>query len=307
MAEELFYTSAERGLRPGTRGFCTVAYTQGMTLATIRLLESLSAYKGVYAAHDARAVNNPVAISHYRYSSMGRNINILSRVGDSKADQTKRTNKLAHHVVLSRREQVPAGPAWLAAQPGFLDEVWTGPPRQLDPGKEIPDGDVETTHAAAWEARTGDAGWAGMLAHAFLARRTRPSYLVFEPGMAVLPLLVEALALIRPELRWQVTFSTYFTSPPAGMACAWRCCVPDAYCLREARRTPRTLVVDLTRSDGEPDSENVLVQCARNGTPLEQVPQPAAAGPRFVMLANRRQKALRMGPARPADEPGGSQ
>ena len=104
MAQELIYTSAKRGLRPGTRGFCTVAYTRGMRPESIQLLESLSAYKGLYAAHDPRAMRSPVAFSHYRYKVAARNVSVLSRIGTTGADHTLRTNKVAHHVVLSNRE-----------------------------------------------------------------------------------------------------------------------------------------------------------------------------------------------------------
>ena len=57
MAHELIYTSAERGLRPGTRGYCTVAYTHGMMPQTLQLLEALSAYRSMYnSAQEAAAV-----------------------------------------------------------------------------------------------------------------------------------------------------------------------------------------------------------------------------------------------------------
>ena len=40
----------------------------------------------------------------------------------------------------------------------------------------------------------------------------------------VLALIDEALALLSPALRWQVTFNTHFTELPAHLSCAWRCC-----------------------------------------------------------------------------------
>ena len=58
MAKELIYTSAERGLRPGTRGYCTVAHTRGMRPQTIQILEGLSAYKNLYPVHDPRTANS---------------------------------------------------------------------------------------------------------------------------------------------------------------------------------------------------------------------------------------------------------
>jgi len=294
MAEELYYTSANRGLRPGSRGFCTVAYTRGMSPFTIRLLESLSGYRGAYAVHDPRAAVNPVAYSHYRTTLAGKNLSILSRVGDSGADHTNRTNKIAHHVVLSTRERVPGGPAWMAMQDGFLNDVWEGEPEEIGHPKAVPDGDSGGTFAAHWEELTGDAGWAGMLAYAFQARAAVPAYIVFEPGMQVLPLIAESLALLDVKQRWLVTFNTYFTTLPAGITCHWRCCVPDAACLREARRNPRATILDLTNMAGAP-RDHRLVALAR-GQDAPEDPSPSTATSNFVILANRRQQAIRMKP-----------
>lgn len=294
MAEELYYTSAQRGLRPGTRGFSTVAYTRGMPPTLIRLLEALSAYKGAYAVHDPRSATNPVAYSHYRYSLVGKTVNILSRVGDSGADHTNRSNKLAHHVVLAQRERPTGGPAWLAARDGFLEDVWNRPPQVLEVPREVPEGDYAGTFAANWEDVTGDAGWAGELAYSFIQRRSVPTFLVFEPGMPVLALISEAMALLAPKQRWIVTFNTYFTALPAGLTCAWRCCVPDAYCLREARRMRRARIIDLSNPREAP-SDNPLVQCAREGTPLPDL-TGRAGDSSFVKMPNRTRKELRMGP-----------
>jgi hypothetical protein len=49
MSQELIYTSAPRGLKPGTRGFCTVVSTQQMSQPLAERLESLSGYRHVYA------------------------------------------------------------------------------------------------------------------------------------------------------------------------------------------------------------------------------------------------------------------
>ena len=116
----------------------------------------------------------------------------------------------------------------------------------------------------------GDSGWAGQLAYAFLSRPRVPVYLVYEPGMPVLKLLLEASALLPVERRWHVTFNTYYSTLPAGTTCCWRCCVPDNPCIAEARRDRRTLVIDL-RQQAECTADNSLVHCARDGTPQEQL------------------------------------
>jgi len=302
MAKELIYTSAERGLRPGTRGFCTVAYTRGMRPQAVQILEGLSAYKNLYAVHDPRTANSPVAVSHYRLAAMGQSLNVLSRVAPTSADHTGRSNKMAHHVVLSAREQIPGGPGTLARQPGFFVESWEGAPRHIEEQKTIPDdcgpSDLRATH---WQTMAGDAGWAGVLAYTFLERAASPAFLIFEPGMDILPLIDESLALLPPENRWQVTFSTYFTSLPAQATCAWRCCVPDSEALREAKRNPRVLVIDLTKPLPAA-KQNPLVAQARAGgpppqekkeKPAEEKPEP----PSFVLLRNRARPAGRRRPS----------
>ena len=298
MAKELVYTSAEHGLRPGTRGFCTVAYTVGMRPQVIQILEALSAYKNMYAVHDQRLAESPASFSHYRYKLTGRNLSILSRVAPTSADHTARSNKVAHHVVLENRERVNAGPAWLASQPGFFLEEWSRAPQHIAEPKKIEDkaGEIPT-HAASWEMLTGDAGWAGVLAYSFLANAKRPAFLVFEPGLDLLPLIAEALALLVPEQRWQVTYNTYFTALPAGASCAWRCCLPDSDALREARRNPSALVIDLTSKLDVP-RENSLVTCAREGTPLPKSVSASSASTnhRFTVLPQASKPRLRMRP-----------
>ena len=307
MALELIYTSAARGLRPGTRGFCTVAYTRGMLPQMIQLLEALSAYKPLYPVHHEKAGQNPVAVSHLRPTMAGRNASILSRVAPAPAEHTQRSNKIAHHVVLRGHECCEAGPAWVASRPDFFREVWDEAPHRITDPKGIPDSEPQDTFASTWEVLTGDAGWAGVLAWHFLSQTASPAYLVFEPGMNLLPLIADALALIPVARRWEVTFNTYFTSLPAGATCVWRCCLPDADSVREVRRNPKALLIDLTQALPAP-KENELVACAREGTPLPNIPRKTGLGPTvvarpFVALPGRAKPHLRMKPQLPRKGP----
>jgi hypothetical protein len=61
VSQELIYTSAPRGLKPGSCGFCTVVGTHGMSAALMQRLEALSGYRQVYPPHDPNAWLNPVA------------------------------------------------------------------------------------------------------------------------------------------------------------------------------------------------------------------------------------------------------
>ncbi len=274
MAQELIYTSAPRGLRKGSSGFCTVACTRGMAPNYIETLESLSGYTAVFAAHDRKARLNPVASSHYQIRIGGKQVNILSRVAFTGVDHTQRTNKLAYHIVLDARERARGGPAWMLQQEGVMLTQWQGEPQYLDRKKQVPDGDSSPAVCDTWRELTDDAGWAGVLAQAFLNDPRQASFIIFEPGTDVLALIAEALRLLPPEMRWDVTFNTYFTSLPLGTDCAWRCCLPDASALRQARRMRGALVLDLTAGANQPEEAmrrmeqpSPLIQCARDGTP----------------------------------------
>lgn len=108
MAQELLYTSAPRGLKSGSRGFCTVEATAGLPPALVTALEGLSAYRHVAPAGDPA---NPVVYSHVTLAVGGRTYSVISRIGDAGTDYTGRTNKLAHHVALDPSERPQGGPA----------------------------------------------------------------------------------------------------------------------------------------------------------------------------------------------------
>jgi len=311
MASELIYTSAPRGVRPGASGFCTVAYTRGMPSTTIRLLESLSAYKHLYAAHDSRAASNPVAFNHYRYTISGRGCHVVSRISITAADHTNRSNTIAHHLLISPEERPVGGPAWLALRQGVFVDSWNDEPRRFEASKSLPKGDYESLVAGTWREVTGDAGWAGHLAYSYQRRPREPVFLLFEPGQPMLELVAEALALLPVRKRWEVSFSTYFTLLPAGATCAWRCCVPGSEAAREIRRFPRALVIDLTKPLAAPP-DNPLLKTAREGTPQtprrrtgvrRTAPSTATAETRRLrVLAPGRSHTVRINPRKPGEQ-----
>ena len=269
MSQELHYTSAPRGLRPGSQGYCTVACTAQMPGNLAERLEGLSAYRHVYAPHDPRAAYNPVAYSHLSVMVAGTPIHVVSRIGAAGLDYTDRANKYAHHVALDASELPRGGPAWLLSQPGFLRESWDGHIGYLDQthAVPVPQGGDRPRACQAWQDATGDAGWAGVLAEAFLTGKNPVVFLVFEPGMNLLPLLAEAEALLPPERRWDVTFNTYFTGVPQGVTCAWRGVVRGSPEALHARRMSQALVLDLDHSLGKPTG-GLLVEQARIGRPV---------------------------------------
>ena len=104
MAYELIYTSVPQGIKAGSSGFCTVAYTQGLAANIVLKLEGMSAYKPYFPHYEANANYNPVSYSHHTAFISGETLHFISRVCFYGLDYTKRSNKLAHHCVLRSNE-----------------------------------------------------------------------------------------------------------------------------------------------------------------------------------------------------------
>lgn len=275
MTQELLYTSAPKGLKPGSRGFCTVVSTQGMPAPLVTALESLSAYRQVFPHGHARSSDNPVNWSHVLMSAGGRPVHVLSRISDYGLDYTQRSNKLAHHLVLSEGECPPPGPAWVLQQPGVAQGEWDGTVRTLPQGRAIPSGRTTSLRAGAWEEATGDAGWAGVVADALVADPHRQIFLIFSPGQDLLPLVAEVIALLPESLRWGITFSTYATQLPPNATCQWRCHLADSPEAQQSLRFVKALRVDLTKSLGMAPG-GPLVETARTGRSAPPLPTHAA-------------------------------
>jgi hypothetical protein len=90
MSHELFYTSALKGLQPGSRGFCTVAATRGIPATLLEKLESLSGYRPLFPPHDAKAALNPVVHAHLRINVASKTYSVLSRICAAGLDYTDR-------------------------------------------------------------------------------------------------------------------------------------------------------------------------------------------------------------------------
>ncbi len=287
MSLELIYTSAPRGLRPNTSGFCTVAATTGMPKHAFEKLEMLSGYEFCYNISDARADQNPVNFMHTLILIGGAGRHVLSRIAYSGADHTARTNKIAHHFLLEEPEMAAAGPAWMLSRLSAesFRRKWDEPAAELPqrsfadaPGGAQP---ADPAPAKAWQERTGDAGWAGELARAFREDKKVPAYVIYKPGTDLLPLFQESLALLPAEERWSVCFATYYTALPTGCRCHWRGVVAGSKAAGEAGRFPSAVVIDLTRAAG-PAPENEFTAAARRGeavAPLAKAPAARAARP----------------------------
>ncbi len=292
MSQELLYTSAPQGLKPGSRGFCTVVSTQGMPSPLASALESISGYRPVFPPGDPNTDKNPVVYSHLNMSAAGKRYHVLSRIADYGLDYSQRANKIAHHVVLEPHELASGGPVTLLGHSGFMETSWDGKPRILPAGRSIPNQDQSPGICHTWQKLTGDAGWAGVLAESLITDSERQAYLIFQPGMDVLALMSEAIALLPHERRWEASFSTYFTSLPPGVNCNWRCVLAGSSEANQSRRFVRALRIDLTQPVGKAEGGN-LVEMARTGkspsrpvpsAPLTLAPEPQSPTPSPVPI-----------------------
>jgi hypothetical protein len=237
MSLELYYTSADRGLKPHSRGFCTVARTDVMPTAVVERLESLSQYQPLYLGGSSLADRNPVSWSHWKIQVGSRTRSVLSRVAFVGPDYTGRPSKFAHHVLIEPGEQDPQGPVAMMLDPQVIKTAWKGEPELLASRS------LSGRSAAKPSNASGELGISTRLARSFQDEPERPLYVVYDPATDLLPTLSGAIALLPSALRWQVTFSTYFTELPAGMKCAWRCVIrgtPSA----DAARSAQSILID---------------------------------------------------------------
>lgn len=264
MVQELIYTSAPHGIRPGSSGFCTVARTAGLSPVLAAHLESLSGYRHLFPPQSEDASRNPVRFSHTTLRKGSTQLHVLSRVADAGLDYTKRSNMIAHHLVFSPEELPPSGPGWILAQPNLFVSQWNSPPTEFQKSRDIPRGEVQPGKCTHWEKLLGDPGWGGILAET--AVRSRPVCLLFEPGMNVLPLIEESLALLPAPQRWKVSFNTYWGEQNTGSTCLWKCAVaqsPESVALTSVSGV---LVIDLTKPrQSVPNSDSPFLELSRTG------------------------------------------
>ena len=228
----LVYTSAPKGLFVGNTGFSVVGCTKNMDLAICRQLETLSAYTPLYPHYDSRAWSNPVNFAHRIINVSGKQYHVLSRICFNGLDYTQRSNKLASHLAISQDETIalPSGPACIFSQNRlFKDEKWQIKTEYFDFPPMVIDPRLELEICKTWQQESGDAGWAGVIAESLLTNPQKNVYVIFDPQRSAqnLHLVAEILSLLPFHMRWQITFSTYFTELPAGITCNLRFCLPS--------------------------------------------------------------------------------
>ncbi|HZN33236.1 MAG TPA: hypothetical protein VFB80_05430, partial [Pirellulaceae bacterium] len=278
MGQEILYTSAPQGLRQGSSGFCTVGSTAGMEPNLAQFLEGFSGYPHPYKPPDPRTKDNPVNYSFIQWTIGGQRYYVLSRVCDAGLDHTGRTNLLAHHVALTRREidRLPGGPAYVMAAGDFFITTWDKQLRTLA-GQKPRGGDSPLACCEAWKRAAGDAGYAGVLAEAAKEKGGRPVSVIYPAGTDVLALVAEAQSLLPPERRWNVTFATLYSRIYSSFEVQWKFLFHETTEAKQARRDPHALVIDLCNGNLPQAQGGDLVTAARDGQFVTRAPQTIAA------------------------------
>ena len=278
MSSELLYTSAPKGLRQGSRGFCTVISSSGMPSNLATKLESLSGYRQMFAPESPEANQNPVAYSHMTMTIGGQVTSVLSRISAYGTDYSGRTNKLAHHVVPTRSEMPPAGPAWLLQQPDLMRTQWDGNCQTTAAGPAISMGNLTAGKCNTWQQLAGDAAWAAALAAAWSQRQSKPLWIIYrlDQSHQLLSLLSEAIALLPENERWKATFNTYATQLPPDVQCRVRCVVEGTQDARMAKA--RGTVITLGQANGSAPT-NAWSEIARGNQRPAPSPQPSPTQP----------------------------
>lgn len=257
MAWELVITSAPKGLKPGSSGFCPVLATRGIPPNLLDRLEALSGYR--HQEIGSGTGRNPVVWSHTIVRLGTETYHVLSRVADAGRDYSGRSNKVAHHVVLKPRECPPGGPAALLMCPGVMRDHWDGQVGWLDREVSIPSITAQPQPCLSWAKTWGDSGWGGVLAFRAFSRPDDLLHFIYPDDVPMLRLFAESLALLPEAFRWRVTFTTYDLGLADVAICRWRACPassPQAIAWRKARGLE---IWDLTKPRGQAPSDGAAL------------------------------------------------
>lgn len=305
MMQEIVFTSARRGLRSGSTGFCTVRSTRGMPGNLAQLLERLTGYAHVFDAYGSDAGWNPVSFAHYVARLGGQRFHILARISNAPLDHTNRSNKLAHVLTTDSAAlavELSEGPAseslqipWIRAWSSDSEPTVLSDDHQLNLPMAA---QVRTGICEAWKDATGDAGWAAVLAFCATDNQT-PLQIILPRDVGTrsedwtLRLVNEALSLLPPESRWDVSYSTFFTGNlPVSISCQWQFVLDGTDLARKARLDPRSRTIDLVSilEKKLPAPKNELTAFAQTGS------RPWSQEPEAVLVARRRKRAHEQSP-----------
>ena len=275
MAKQLVFTSAPAGLRPGTRGFCTVAATKDMPPPLISKLESLSGYTHSFNPSGADANRNPVIWSYLRMRMGNTTYRVLSRRSTAGADYTGRSNTIAHHLVLDSGEGTSSSAASVLRSRGTFLENWVGPPKHLDALAIHPPPALPSV-CRDWETAFGDAGYAGLFMKSCRDSPRLPAYVVYPENADPLAMIAQAISIApAPMDGWSNTFTTHYTGNMAGADCMIRFVMAGTPAAGEIPKLGNAVVIAPGQLPALGDDE--WVAAARQGERVQvSPPKPVA-------------------------------
>ncbi|MCL2005178.1 MAG: hypothetical protein FWG73_03340 [Planctomycetaceae bacterium] len=178
---------------------------------------------------------------------------------------------------LTRRQQIARQFRWLDPQKMSLSNA-PPDPQSAEYLAAIRRNDEQATLSVpptspcpAWAELTGDPGWGGVLAETVFSGK--PAVLIYRPEQNILPLFVEALALLPSQFAWRTTFCTNHLSLSPDLAemlpCQWQGVVAGSTGSQSAEsdsvmRTANALLIDLTAPLGAAPAGR-YVEFARHG------------------------------------------
>ena len=124
VADQIIFTSAVRGIKPGASGYCTVLRSPGIRTALEQALEKISVFE------HSKCNSGRMTYSYRQIDVRDTTYCVLSRIGDADKDYTGRTNFLAHHLVFQKKELPDLSPADILLNWSGWCQQWVGEPRE---------------------------------------------------------------------------------------------------------------------------------------------------------------------------------
>ena len=244
MAWQLIYTSAPRLLDAGRSGFGTVARPRQMRALLTAAVERVSQFNRMPGFDEARII-----YSHRHITIGGTRYSVLTRIRSAGADYTKRTNHIAHHIIVEQREIAALGPNGPTPVDVLLSadwrDRWDEPPIYLE--DELPIASISRRCALPaqwWEAMTGSRRRAALLT---APDAVRGCYIAWENDptgdpyqTAPLCLFGESL-LLRPDRAWDTTFTTNLQPSDEPSDFHWRGMLADSPLRPQAEQSGRPM------------------------------------------------------------------
>ena len=260
---ELCYTSLPKGLAPGSSGYTTVGQSPAMSPRLVKEAENLSIFHFLNEKNPNDYFREPVNFIHWQLNVDKQKVHIVSQIAACQPEHTGRSNYFAHHTMFSPQEALPckAGPAQLAASPGFFMTKWTGEARSL-PLRDLPAISNQDITDHAIKTAGLDLEWGPVLADRLRDRRIKQTYLVYSLGTDMLGIVVDVLSNLRPDERWQATFATHATNtfPPLGVDCQLRCVVADTPYAKELLSKSPKNTFDLSKRPAPPPRRELPIE-----------------------------------------------